>query len=556
MRIGAWLRVVVAAGAVVVCAGVLPGGQGLKAEYSLQGTVVNSETGEPIHNALVTLDFGESRSVFSKVDGSFEFRNVEAGQGSVFVKRPGYFPPQMARMSRFATSTTSLAVTIGPDQPPLVLRLVPEGIIAGRVTGEGGTPIESIGVRIFFEGAQDGRHTLVEAGGIETDGKGEFRKAELPPGRYFVFVGPGGEPEQGSNAKGAAGFGYGSGFYPGGAEFDAATPIDVTPGKQADVDVKLSTVPFFRVSGTVLGIPPGNRAEVQILDSAGNPFDSETASARGGGKFRFPALAAGSYTLEVKDQQETVYATRPLLLKSDMARVDMTLAPGASIPVSVKVEADPTGVRVEGPGYERITRGNTVTTRSTQGRLVNIRLVPRKTALLSREGFEPSTTGSREEYALEHVQAGTYEVSFETGGSYYVQSAVSGATDLLRESLTVAPGAEVAPIRVVLRDDFGSIEGKIAYDPNKGPAIVLAISEDMPQQHYAAQINSRDGTYSIVDLAPGNYRMLAVDRLDNFAYAEPDVMRKYESKMKEVTIGAKGTAHVDLETVNVVGQTP
>jgi hypothetical protein len=114
----------------------------------------------------------------------------------------------------------------------------------------------------------------------------------------------------------------------------------------------------------------------------------------------------------------------------------------------------------------------------------------------------------------------------------------------------------VEPIRVVLREDFGTLEGKFSHDPNAGPAIVVVISEDVPGRHHTAQLTEGDGTYRVDGLAPGNYRVLAVDRVDNFAYEEPEVSRKYESKMKEVTIGAGGTGHVDLEVVNVVSSTP
>ena len=541
---------------VAVCAGLLLARQGLEADCSVRGTVVNSVTGEPIHNALVTLGSAYSRSVFSKVDGSFEFRGLRAGRGYVFASRPGYFSPNVARMSQHSTSQNTLPVTIGPDQAPLVLQLVPEGVIAGRVSGEDGAPIESILVRLFFEGAEDGRWTLQETPGTETDGNGEFRKAELPGGRYFVFVGPGGDPATASNGKGGAGFGYGAGFYPGGVDFASASPVDVTPGKQADVDVRLSMVPFYRLTGTVRGIPAGEVAHLELLDSAGEPFDTDSVSAREQGRFRFGPLASGSYTIEAKNQQQTLSAVRPLLLKSDMAGVDLTVAEGVSIPVSVKSELDPNDVRTEGPGYEQTTRGNSVTRNFTRGRAVEISLIPQKMALVWRRGFPASMTGSRNEFVLEHVQAGTYEVKFQPIGGYYVQSAISGSTDLLRENLTVAGGASVETIQVVLRNDFGSLEGKVSYDANASAAIVVAICENVPQRHVIANVNGGMSTYSLESLAPGTYRVLAVDRVDNFAYLEPEVLQKYQSKMKEVTIAPNGKAQLDLELVKVGSPAP
>ena len=156
------VRIVAATGVlVVVCAGFLAAGQGLEASYSLRGTVVNSVTGEPIHNALVTLNIDGVRSVFTATDGSFEFRDLkEAGDRGIFVKRPGYFSPQFVRFSRHSTGSSSIPVKVGPDQAPILVRLIPEGVIAGRVTGEAGEPAEGLVVRVFFRGAEDGYWSL------------------------------------------------------------------------------------------------------------------------------------------------------------------------------------------------------------------------------------------------------------------------------------------------------------------------------------------------------------------------------------------------------------
>ena len=139
-------------------------------------------------------------------------------------------------------------------------------------------------------------------------------------------------------------------------------------------------------------------------------------------------------------------------------------------------------------------------------------------------------------------------------GPYYVKSAVSGSTDLLREELTVAAGAEVEPIRVVLRGDFGTLEGKISSERQLGSVVLVAISEDAAGQTHISLVNF--GGNLGLQLAPGRYKVLAVDRIDNFAYAEPEVIGKYLSKAKDVTIGPNATAHVDLELVSVGSPAP
>jgi hypothetical protein len=168
-----------------------------------------------------------------------------------------------------------------------------------------------------------------------------------------------------------------------------------------------------------------------------------------------------------------------------------------------------------------------------------------------------SITGSREQFTLEHVQAGTYEMNIAPLGPFYVRSAVSGSTNLLREKLAVAPGAEVDPIEIVLRDDFGTLEGKISHDSKVRPAAVVAISEESFQRTHTTTLRETTDGYAFSEqLAPGVYRVLAVDRIDNFAYREPEVVQMYASKMKEVRIEPNGKAKVEVEVVSVESQVP
>jgi hypothetical protein len=52
-------------------------------------------------------------------------------------------------------------------------------------------------------------------------------------------------------------------------------------------------------------------------------------------------------------------------------------------------------------------------------------------------------------------------------------------------------------------------------------------------------------------LAPGNYKILAVDRPDDFEYGNPDVLRKYLSKAREISLVPNQQAKIELELVHV-----
>ena len=68
--------------------------------------------------------------------GYFEFHNLQGDRVLVIVSKPGFFYEQN-RPETLANVEASA----------LVLRMVPAGAISGKITTQGGEPIEAIGVK-------------------------------------------------------------------------------------------------------------------------------------------------------------------------------------------------------------------------------------------------------------------------------------------------------------------------------------------------------------------------------------------------------------------------
>jgi hypothetical protein len=117
------------------------------ASYPIRGTVLNAVTGAPIRGALVQIYANRQRSVLTGADGSFQFADVPAGTVNLNVQKPGFFTAQAIQSPR---AQASFAIS-GPDQPPVVLKLIPEGVITGHISGDGGEPVENLSVRILAE---------------------------------------------------------------------------------------------------------------------------------------------------------------------------------------------------------------------------------------------------------------------------------------------------------------------------------------------------------------------------------------------------------------------
>src|SRR5260370_1134165 len=162
-------------------------------KYSLTGAVINSVTGEPIRGVLVQIYVNGKSSRVTGREGQFQFDGLFAGQTPITVRKPGFFSEEEleTRSARF----TRQVATIGRDVSPAIVKLIPESVIYGRITGDDGEPIENLPVQLVVQRLENGRKVWQDRPGGSTNEDGEFRIAELQPGTYYLSAGPSSNPE-------------------------------------------------------------------------------------------------------------------------------------------------------------------------------------------------------------------------------------------------------------------------------------------------------------------------------------------------------------------------
>ncbi len=155
-----------------------------------------------------------------------------------------------------------------------------------------------------------------------------------------------------------------------------------------------------------------------------------------------------------------------------------------------------------------------------------------------------------------NVPPGTYKVEIMPNGPYYVESARYGSVNLLEQNLTITPGGGVQAIEIVLRDDFATLEGSIAVAGEEDTATILAIPEDSRKQIRTTTASRGPGVdarrpigFQISQLPPGAYRVLAVGTSEDFEYANPELLGKYLSGSRAVTLTANQVTKIELEMV-------
>ena len=498
-----------------------PSGTG---QYTLSGTVVDALTGAPIRRALVALMGVQSQAVLTDEGGKFRFENLAQGQGMVYAHKPGYTDSSRESPTR---------VTIGGDTSPLVLKLDPESAIVVKVTGEDGEGVEGLPVRVLMSQVQEGRRYWNTQGGGQTDEQGEYRAGNLRPGKYYLSVGPSFRPvgHVGDGAQGSD-VGYPRVFYPNAGELEGAVLVEVNPGRRARLELALSTVPVYRISGAVVGGTLGQACYPRLIDSSGEDIPISVRVNPATGVFRSGEVPAGFYTL-VADcivDGETSFAGRmPLHVDSNLANVTLSVAPKASIPVDFRTNGGADANESSPAGAVMLTK--------------NQRNGRRGAAWAELEG---EGDGDDKRMVVKRVEPGSYSVDIRPNPGWYVESALYGSVDVLSEDLTVPEGGTTEAIEVTLRNDGASVSGNVrgrGAAPVSGK--VLLVSNRAPRLVSVARIVN--GAFTITDLAPGSYRALAIDRADDVEYRNPDVLRDYLTKAQDVTLGPKQESRVDLE---------
>ena len=505
--------------------------------YSVAGMVINSVTGEPIRNALVQIYVNGQSSMLTGPDGKFQFDGLPAAQFSnINVRKPGFFPEDDLQSVRFYQ-----AVTIGPNTLPIVVKLVPEGVIYGRISEEDGEPLEGLPIALFVQVLQNGRKVWQQRPGAQTDDDGSFRIAELQPGNYFLSAGPSRDPVAFSaKLSQSRAQGIPLVYYPGSSDLSAAAPISVTPGKKVEADFKISPQPFYRISGTISGYASGQTVNLQLRSAIGIPFPYASLIDSKSGTFRIPGVPAGSYAMQasVPDSRGNgLTATIPLTVGADLTGVRLVLLPTVIIPIETQIISSR-------PGGERFWEQKNFSP-------VSVHLISHNSGF-----FEPTyssqQTGEGGAASLEvhGIAPGTYHVEIYPNGPFYVQAAVSGITNLLDSDLSVAPGSAPQPIEIILRDDVAHLSGTVSEDNKPLRATILAISEH-PSVPPRIQPTDATGGFQFPLLPPGAYKVLALDHPDRLEYTNPDAMRNYLSKAREITLSPDQFAKIDLELVKV-----
>jgi protocatechuate 3,4-dioxygenase beta subunit len=329
---------------------------------SVRGQVLSS-TGEPLRKAEVALrplrgggGFNPPGGFAMTTDASgvFAFDGVPPGEYMIVAQRNGYVRHDLAMRGGSVRGTPPVIVGPGQAVTGVTIKLVPHGVVTGRVVDEDGEAAARISVQVQRERWVRGQRQLMTMSADTTNDLGEYRVAGLPSGRYFVVADAsrqsGGMGPMMRRPDAAGEPNYTTMFYPNATDPAQATPIEVGSGQETrGVDFRLRKVATYRIRGRVVdpsGGPMRNLMVMVMPGESGSGLSSRNPAAvrNEDGTFEIRGIAPGAYTLVAnrmgRDQGRATTSQQINVGNRDLDGVALTLSPPLDITGTVQTEGN------------------------------------------------------------------------------------------------------------------------------------------------------------------------------------------------------------------------
>jgi hypothetical protein len=514
---------------------------------TLEGRVIHSISGEPVPRAVVALrtrptpgaPITDGRSAQTDANGKFRIENVEAGTYFLTAEKTGFLRQAYGARAN-TTMFVPFTVNAGEQARDLVFKLVPQGVITGKVVDDDGEPVPRASVNVMRQTGFGGQPAMGRAG--MTNDVGEFRLAELAPGRYVLRVMPGmgmGEdlaPVSKDPDKPREGFV--PTFYPGVADAANAAPLEIAPGQQMDgVVVRLARGRVFRISGRTAAPEAGRLLRVMLMPRERSQmmmgFGGTGAMARPDGTFVIRNVRPGAYHVVAMEMQQsgpgrmTPIARAPVdILDSDIEDLVLRIEPAVELAGVVRTA-----------GEQKLSlAGARVFLISAEGVSFNT-----PSAVVDAEGAFKLTDVAQDRYHLNVMNIP------EPG---YLRSARFGTEETLKRGLQVTgPGT----LELVIGTDAGAIHGLVQQGdtPLAGGYVILLPDPATPESGYLRKTATTDqnGRYELKGVAPGSYRLYAFPEAQYVA--DMGAFKPLEEKSAKVTVRENGREQVDVKVIEL-----
>jgi hypothetical protein len=514
---------------------------------SIAGTVVDGVSEQPLRGAEVrlrgipsaSLPVSQAMSASTDASGRFVFEGVAAGRYLLLATHDGY-----VNSGRDNPGPRGHLLSLAPGQHvnDLVVRLLPNGTIAGRVTNEAGKPFRGVSVQAMKSSYPRGRRELHDVAHEVSNDAGEYRLTGLAPGRYYIHA----QAPHSLSAKLGSDKAYVPLFYPATNEQARAVPLVLRAGEEiGGIDLNFVPRHTVHIQGRVINARtalPSKEAEVTLLSDRGETTFSSQNLSDAASSFDFQGVPPGSYVLVAQQpgsprEPKTMWGRTAIEVgDSNIEHAEIVVSAGVDVSGRVRAEGKP-GADI----------GKDI------GNMVGVLELQEPSALASlTPDIDTASVKPDGTFVFTEVPEGNYRVDFHpVPAGFYLKS--SGAADALETVITVSRGHSPPALELVLSPGAARIDGTVASGDDSVPGASVVLVPDGKQRaqpnNYRQAVTDQLGRFALRNVTPGDYTLFAWEQIERGAYMDPDFLGQYEDRGKTVRVEEDGRVSVQLEVI-------
>lgn len=492
---------------------------------SVEGSVEEHASGRPVAVLEVNLrGAGKTRQTKTDTSGRFAFADLPPAEYLIFIDRESGYVPAGRR------------VTVQPGQKLSGTNFKVErfALLTGKVTDSGKNPVARAKVSVRADGYRAGRRTLIAYQSTYTDDQGAFRLANLMPGSYLLEAEPpqlsvrsSRQPPAEQADESTPVMANVRTYYPGVPSVEDASLLTLRPGAQL-TDLTLLKMPTTCVSSQVADLASGGASPVPVTVSEKYPKSQSklaVGNAVSGDYIEVCGLNPGTYRLSsyaIERNGALRYASEDVTVaKRPVAAPPLVLTPAQPLQGRVVLH--------EPKSDEALPNG------------LHLRIEPKDRLYMGDESAD-SEVRPDGRFTFPNVLRDEYWLTIDRlPNGYYVRRASNGEREAYARPFSPAGGE----LEVVLGSDGPVVTGQVQDDeghPAAGATVIIAAwplpEAPAPNQIVAVRAGD-DGLFAVGNIAPGNYRAVALTHMPEARVGDPVFLRGSFAQAIETTLSPR-----------------
>jgi hypothetical protein len=322
-------------------------------------------------------------------------------------------------------------------------------------------------------------------------------------------------------------------FYPGVTDASSATAAVLGKGEKASIDVVLTPVRALHFRVNIENAQQPGPAEQQpqfsihmeqtLFDGIPVPVRTQYASTEPG-VAEVVGIAPGHYNLKIntwnKDQMQVIQERDVEL--SGSGELDAS-SNTASIPLAVKVIFDLLSARDQ----------------------LSVLLRNKKSAKVLRESINDKAEADFKQGVL----PGTYEVSLQSAKQIFIKSLSASGAKVTGRTLEIK-GRNPIKLSITAVEGEGEIHGVALREGKEtaGAMVVLVPADPAHNQVlFRRDQSDSDGTFTLGNIVPGTYTLLAIQNGWDLEWSKPEVLQRFMAQGEAMIVAPKGKYSVKVK---------